>query len=206
MSFLGRLFSKLFGPRRQAQHLRYDTTLVPDEKGDHRLTERGKAQRKLVLTTELKEGDTYNLGPEAVVTVGPAGRAGKAWVTARVAASEKRRKEKFERWWEEKRAYCMRVMAMSEQELKDAGIYDEVQTFLAENRKMIAQVDSLKTAASPPSGISGERTAEAFGEILKVSGNARVEEMALVVDGRLADATPEAIERYRAASGYGKDE
>ena len=195
-------FRRLFG-RHTPKHYSYDHET--DDKGN--LTPDGHRDWKNMRTAEMREGDTYELGTEATVHVGPSGKAGKAWVKARVAASKKRRAEKYAAWWEAKRNRCMQLMLMSEQELKDAGVYDEVQQFLAESRAKGLEVEAmLKKAAElregkiQPEVLAGPqpsgRATDRFADMLQDTG--------LLKDGKLVEATDEALAKYAAVAGKNK--
>lgn len=143
-AFFKRLWAKLFGPKRAPKHLDYDTTRQFDDTGkDTGISKEANAARKQILKTELEEGDSYRLGPEARVHVGPKGKAGKAWITKRVQENQAKRDAKFAAQWEEKRARCIQIMMMSPEELKASGVYDEVQKFLGENEEMVKYLQSV---------------------------------------------------------------
>jgi hypothetical protein len=170
----------LFGPKREPRHLSYDTTT--DEQGN--LSDKAQADRKRIKETKLEAGDSYRLGPEATVHVGPSGKAGKAWITARIKANEAAREKKFEKWWAEKRARCVAIMMMSEEELKSSGIYDEVQLFIKENEEFIQRAEAsgllkkieqkAQGEAKPPSGKVSER----FRDILVTNKDGLMKEIA----------------------------
>lgn len=225
MRFFKTLWQKLLGPKivRPSKHLTYDKTLITTSDGRQTLTEKGELERKLLLRTELQEGDTYQLGPEATAYVGPRGKKGKAWITARVKANEEKRQAKFKLWWADKREYCLKVMLMTDEELRASGIYQEVQEFLEENANAIQCVMNLGFAPElkerfaarqkeateaplPPSGVHSERIAHSFEEILRGTQTEKLMNAELLVDGKLADATPETVEKYKLLVGTSSDE
>lgn len=185
LAHIGRLWRRF---TKKQRNLSYDSTQVTrpvkTDQGESDvavgLTEAGEKQRKELLKTHLQFGDTYQLGPNARVTVGPPGLAGKAWIEKRVKANTKKRADHFDRWWAEKRAKCMRIMMMSEQELIDSGIKAEVDAFLKENESFITEAKSrglwdektkLTTKSEvQPSGQPEERVESAFSELMERAG------------------------------------
>ena len=213
MNFLRNIFKKLFGKRREPTNLRYDAKLVYDEKTKREvLSPQAQTDRRRILTTELEEGDSYQLGPEATVFVGPRGKAGKAWITARVKANAEMRKRKFDAWWAEKRPYLIKVMMMTEQELRDSGIWDEVQNFLNEQEQFVAQAQAQGLLPPGPKQdpgpnleqLSGKLSAHDhqvqadFKEMMADSTLKRLQDSGLAdAEGRLVEPSPEALEQYQ---------
>jgi hypothetical protein len=166
---------RLFG--KPLKNLKYGK-LPTSEDGQFLPDSKENRARIEILKTGLKFGDTYHVGPEATVHLAPKGKQGKAWVAARIAAADARRAAK----WEAKRAWAVKVMLMSEQELIDSGIKAEVDKFLKENQAAIEldqtsgflPLDKLRRYAPPtdlpPSSKPAERIKDAFEDIMVQAG------------------------------------
>jgi hypothetical protein len=208
IGFIKSLVKRLFGRRAPVK-----MTYVARYDEDGKLSDETRREVAKIKATDLKPGDQYQLGPNATVTVAPEGIAGKVWVAARIKASEERRKKKFELWWASKKARCVELMMMSEKELVDSGVKAEVDKFLSENQHFLGWAEEnnllpkemllkMKAAAEEkgPSGMKRERVEATFKDIMEQvkAANAPEELVAagLVSDGRLVEATPEAVKAY----------
>lgn len=212
LSKISSFFKKLFAPKPPPTILKYSATYTEEGK----LSDETRAEVAKIKAADLKPGDQYQLGPNATATVAPEGLKGKAWVAARVKASEERRRVKYELWWAEKRERCLQIMMMSEQELIDSGVKAEVDKFLSENQQFLAWAEQknllpkealtklrASNEAAAPSGDKDTRTKEAFAEIFKQVEKAAEEILipagleGFVKDGKLVDATPEVVAAYK---------